>query len=51
MRPELLSALEARGTVFLPPGSGKGSARVAAAVEEYCRLSIEKEATEDSFYV
>ena len=43
MRPELLVALEARGTTFLPPGP--------AAVEDYCRRAIAAENPEDNFYV
>lgn len=43
MRPELLVALEARGTTFLPAGD--------AAVEDYCRKTIAAEQTEDNFYV
>lgn len=41
--PELLVALEARGTTFLPPS--------ATAVEEYVRKTIAAEQTEDNFYV
>ena len=41
--PELLVALEARGTVFLPPS--------ATAVEDYARKTIAAEQTEDNFFV
>ncbi|KAI7846238.1 hypothetical protein COHA_000306 [Chlorella ohadii] len=41
--PELLVALEARGTTFLPPS--------ASAVEDYVRKTIAAEQTEDNFYV
>ena len=43
LRPELLSALKARGTVFLGQGEG--------VVEGYCRGVIASEQTEDNFYV
>jgi hypothetical protein len=45
LRPELLSALEARGTAFLPGPDP------VAAVEDYCRAVIAREQTEDNFYV
>lgn len=53
LRPELLAALEARNTTFLPSaaaGAG-GPAATAAAVEDFCRRTIAEEQTEDNFYM
>ncbi|KAL4436858.1 hypothetical protein ABPG75_003997 [Micractinium tetrahymenae] len=53
LRPELLAALEARNTTFLPTaaaGAG-GPAATVVAVEDFCRRTIAAEQTEDNFYV